>query len=85
MANTLSSNSAADFLLDASIATNVSLEFVKKDEYDKLKSSLSKASMIDYVDALSEGVMTEIGEELFVGGQRQRLILARAFIMVENF
>ena len=76
------------FLLDASIATNVSLEFdEEKIDKAKLASSLSMASMKAYVDKLPEGVMTVIGEKgaFLSGGQRQRLILARAFYHGRDF
>jgi len=76
------------FLLDASIATNVSLEF-DRDKIDKarLESALNMASIKDFVDSLPSGVMAEIGEKgaFLSGGQRQRLILARAFYHGRDF
>jgi ABC-type multidrug transport system fused ATPase/permease subunit len=76
------------FLLDASIATNVSLEFdVDKIDKAKLETALNMASIKDFVDSLPSGVMTEIGEKgaFLSGGQRQRLILARAFYHGRDF
>jgi ABC-type multidrug transport system fused ATPase/permease subunit len=76
------------FLLDASIATNVSLEF-DEDKIDKakLETALNMASIKDFVDSLPSGVITEIGEKgaFLSGGQRQRLILARAFYHGRDF
>jgi ABC-type multidrug transport system fused ATPase/permease subunit len=76
------------FLLDGTIETNVSLEFdVDKIDKVKLESSLSMASIKDFVDSLPSGVTTEIGEKgaFLSGGQRQRLILARAFYHGRDF
>lgn len=76
------------FLLDATIETNVSLEFdVDKIDKIKLENALRMASIKDFVDSLPSGVTTEIGEKGFFlsGGQRQRLILARAFYHGRDF
>ena len=76
------------FLLDATIATNVTLEFDQnKIDMLKLKKSLAMASIDNYVESLPSGVLTEIGENgIFLsGGQRQRLVLARAFYHERDF
>ena len=76
------------FLLDATIATNVSLEFdQKKIDMLKLEKSLTMASIGNYVESLPFGVLTEIGENgtFLSGGQRQRLVLARAFYHDRDF
>ncbi|MDA9242705.1 ABC transporter ATP-binding protein/permease [Amylibacter sp.] len=76
------------FLLDATIETNVSLEFdVGKIDKIKLETALRMAAIKDFVDTLPLGVTTEIGEKgaFLSGGQRQRLILARAFYHGRDF
>ena len=76
------------FLLDATIETNVTLEFdADKIDQVKLESALSMASIKDFVDSLPLGVTTRIGEKgaFLSGGQRQRLILARAFYHGRDF
>ena len=76
------------FLLDSSIATNISLEFdVNKIDKTKLEEALNRASIKDFVNLLPSGVMTQVGEKgaFLSGGQRQRLILARAFYHERDF
>jgi len=76
------------FLLDETIATNVTLEFDQnKIDMSKLKKSLAMASIDNYVESLPNGILTEIGENgtFLSGGQQQRLVLARAFYHERNF
>ena len=76
------------FLLDSTIASNVALEFNKKNiEQAKLSDALRKASLSQFVDSLDLGAMADIGENgsFLSGGQRQRLILARAFYHQRDF
>lgn len=76
------------FLLDASVAVNVSLEFdQKKIDIKQLDKALKMASIDSFVNSLPMGALTEIGENgvFLSGGQRQRLILARAFYHNRNF
>ena len=76
------------FLIDASIAVNVSLEFDEtKIDLLKLENALAMASIDDFVESLPLGVSTKVGENgtFLSGGQRQRLILARAFYHDRDF
>lgn len=76
------------FLLDETIATNVTLEFDQnKIDMLKLKKSLAMASIDNYVESLPNGILTEIGENgtFLSGGQQQRLVLARAFYHERDF
>lgn len=76
------------FLLDSTIASNVAMEFDKKNiEQAKLSDALRKASLSQFVDSLDLGAMADIGENgsFLSGGQRQRLILARAFYHQRDF
>ena len=71
------------FLLDASIETNISLEFDQENiDQIRLDSALEKASVKDFVHSLPRGVKTEIGEKgaFLSGGQRQRLITCKGFL-----
>ena len=76
------------FLLDASVAANVSLEFDTKNiDRTRLDDALEMASIRDWVNSLPFGVESSIGENgnFLSGGQRQRLILARAFYHNRDF
>lgn len=70
------------FMMDASIAENIAFGVERKNiNEDKVIESLKKAQIWDHVQALPEGIYTQVGEngKLFSGGQRQRLAIARAF------
>jgi ATP-binding cassette, subfamily C, bacterial CydC len=49
---------------------------------DELREALAAARILDWVDALPDGLDTQVGEQgrLLSGGQRQRIALARAFV-----
>jgi ATP-binding cassette, subfamily B, bacterial PglK len=68
------------FLIDDTLRNNIALGCSNVDE-NKLKISIHKARLGDFVDNLPNGVDSLIGERgvLLSGGQRQRIALARAF------
>ena len=69
------------FMLDGSIRENVAFG-VPEDEVDdeKVRQALKDAALIDFVDSLSNGLDTQLGERgvRLSGGQRQRIGIARA-------
>lgn len=68
-------------LFDSSVRENLLL--AKKDATeDELRAALSRVRLLDWVDALPEGLDTLVGEHAarLSGGQRQRLALARALL-----
>lgn len=69
------------YLLDASIKENIAFG-IEKDNIDeeKVKSALKRANLLAFVEGLSNGINTEIGERgiRLSGGQRQRIGIARA-------
>ncbi len=70
------------FILDDSITKNVAFGLNEKDiDLRKVKDSLFQANLKKYVDSLENGLDTIVGEDgsLISGGQKQRLVLARAF------
>lgn len=70
------------FLIDNTLRCNVALGVWAEDiDNDRLKKALSQAQLTDFVDELSNGIETVLGERgvLLSGGQRQRIALARAF------
>ena len=76
------------FLLDESIAINISFEFdTEKIDNNQLIKALKMASLADFVESLPMGVETKIGEKgaFLSGGQKQRIILARAFYHNRKF
>ena len=76
------------FLLDDSIASNVSLEFdLANIDKARLDHALKMASIYTFVKSLRDGSKTLIGEKgvFLSGGQKQRLILARAFYHNRDF
>jgi len=68
------------FLVDDTLKANVALGCKIIDE-DRVRNALKKAKLLNFVEQLSEGIDTEIGERgvRISGGQRQRVALARAF------
>jgi ATP-binding cassette, subfamily B, bacterial PglK len=66
------------FLLDASVARNVAFGLPVAEEQVRL--ALQRAQLSEFVDGLSEGIHTVIGERgtRLSGGQRQRIGIARA-------
>ncbi|WP_394432436.1 thiol reductant ABC exporter subunit CydD [Streptomyces sp. SGAir0957] len=68
-------------LFDSSVRENLLL--AKKDATeDELRAALSRVRLLEWVDALPEGLDTLVGEHAarLSGGQRQRLALARALL-----
>ncbi|WP_129308074.1 thiol reductant ABC exporter subunit CydD [Streptomyces sp. L2] len=68
-------------LFDSSVRENLLL--ARKDATeDDLRDALARARLLDWVDALTDGIDTLVGEHgaRLSGGQRQRLALARALL-----
>lgn len=68
-------------LFDSSVRENLLL--AKKDATeDELRAALARARLLDWADALPDGLDTLVGEHgaRLSGGQRQRLALARALL-----
>lgn len=72
--------SQSAFLFDASVRENITLDGEYTDA--EVRRALGLAGARDFVEALPEGLDTELGERgtTLSGGQRQRLALARALI-----
>jgi thiol reductant ABC exporter CydC subunit len=68
-------------LFDTSIAENLRIADPAADE-SRLRRALADARLLDWVDALPEGLDTPVGEHgsRLSGGQRRRLVLARALL-----
>ena len=69
------------YIFDASIREN--LLMTRKDATDEeLRDALHRASLAKFVDSLSHGIDTRVGESgiKLSGGQRQRLAIARALL-----
>lgn len=70
------------FILDDTIAKNVAFGIeVDQIDRDRVKASLEKAQLWDYVSGLPDTIDSVVGEngKLLSGGQRQRIAIARAF------
>lgn len=70
------------FLISGSISENVAIGLQPNAiDINKVKDSLSKAGLDNFISNLPEGINTKISERglNFSGGQRQRIALARAF------
>jgi ABC-type multidrug transport system fused ATPase/permease subunit len=67
------------FIMEGTIRDNVTLGDDVVDE-ERLYNSLQQASLKGFIEELSEGVLTQVGEKgsRLSGGQRQRLGIARA-------
>jgi ATP-binding cassette subfamily C protein CydCD len=68
-------------LFDSSVRENLRLARTQATE-DELRHALDRARLLDWVDALPDGLDTLVGEHgaQLSGGQRQRLALARALL-----
>jgi ATP-binding cassette, subfamily B, bacterial PglK len=68
-------------VFDCSIADNVALGHDDSKAFEvEIRDALSRASLIDFVDSLPDGMQTIVGDRgaKLSGGQRQRLGIARA-------
>lgn len=69
------------YLLDDTLKSNIAFGIKEEDiDSEKLELALKQANLKDFVDTLSEGIDTIVGERgaRLSGGQRQRVGLARA-------
>ena len=69
------------FLSDCSIAENIAFGIPKEQiDFDKVSKSIQLAHLQDFVESLSDGVNTQVGERgvQLSGGQRQRIGIARS-------
>ena len=69
------------FLSDCSIAENIAFGIPKEQiDFDKVSKSIQLAHLEDFVESLSDGVNTQVGERgvQLSGGQRQRIGIARS-------
>ena len=68
-------------MVNESVAYNLSLGETDLSE-DDLREALRSADALDFVEAMSEGLQTRVGEggSRLSGGQRQRLAIARALV-----
>ena len=69
------------FLLDDSIRNNISFgRNIKSDDQQKIRNAVKIAELDSFVNSLSDGLETNVGEQgdKISGGQKQRIGLARA-------
>lgn len=66
------------YLFDGTVAQNIA--FGKPIDNDKIKESLSQASLLEFLETQHQGINTMVGEGgiKLSGGQRQRIAIARA-------
>lgn len=69
-------------LFEGSIAENVAYGALHDATTDEIRAALQAANLLEFVDALPQGMNTQVGENAsqLSGGQRQRLAIARALI-----
>ncbi|HET6479348.1 MAG TPA: thiol reductant ABC exporter subunit CydC [Actinoplanes sp.] len=69
------------YLFDTTIAANLRIGGPDATD-DRLRSVLAQARLLDWVDTLPDGLATLVGEHgrALSGGQRRRLVLARALL-----
>jgi ATP-binding cassette, subfamily B, bacterial PglK len=75
------------FLTDSSIRSNIALGIdPHKIDDNKIMEALGKSQLSNFVQTLTDGLDTELGEKgvRLSGGQRQRIALARAFYHDRN-
>ncbi len=67
-------------LFNDTVAANIAYGVVGKIDMDKVKAAASAANCLDFIEGLSDGFSTAIGDNgsRLSGGQRQRLAIARA-------
>ena len=69
------------FILDDSLKNNITLEITEKQiDYDKLESAIDASNLRSFVNSLSAGYNTILGDKgsRISGGQKQRIGIARA-------
>jgi ABC-type bacteriocin/lantibiotic exporter with double-glycine peptidase domain len=69
------------FLIDDSIQNNIAFGLLEKEiDTKKLNRAIEIAQLSDYIDSLSNGINTNVGDRgiKISGGQRQRIGIARA-------
>ncbi len=72
-----------DILLHFTIAENISCTDLKRTNYQKVNEVLRQVHLLEFVNALPNGIETYVGNELSAngvlvsGGQKQRLLFAR--------
>lgn len=69
------------FLTDGTIAENIAIgNNKKKFDYDRINKVINFCELKDFVDSLTDGVDSQIGQKgsFLSGGQRQRINIARA-------
>lgn len=69
------------FILDDTVIANITFGLDDQEiDLDRVKSALSKACALDFVEALPQGLYTPLGQDgkSLSGGQRQRIAIARA-------
>ncbi|MCD0502057.1 lipid A export permease/ATP-binding protein MsbA [Bordetella petrii] len=69
-------------LFDDTIAANVGYGALGQASDEQVRDALAAANLLEFVDALPNGIHTPVGENAarLSGGQRQRLAIARALI-----
>jgi len=78
----------APYLLDATILRNIVFGTpAERIDIARVERAIDKAQLREVVDALPEGIRTEVGERgvRLSGGQRQRLAIARALYQGREF
>jgi len=78
----------APYLLDATILRNIVFGTpAERIDIARVERAIDKAQLREMVDALPEGIRTEVGERgvRLSGGQRQRLAIARALYQGREF
>ena len=69
------------YLIDGTLVENIAFgEESDEIDHDRLKSALEKASLLEFVNDLDNGIHTHVGEQgaQISGGQKQRIGIARA-------
>ena len=69
------------FILDDSLKNNITLEMVdQKIDFDKLESAIDASNLRNFVNSLTNGYNTILGDKgsRISGGQKQRIGIARA-------
>jgi len=71
------------FLFSGTIRENITLGLMRENEEELMYDAMQKAQVSDFVNGLTDGADTLLGERgvNLSGGQRQRIALARAFYL----